>query len=102
VRKEIDALRPIYDPVSHANVAAHISLTVPFPIAPEDHTCLEPARIAAIRYAPLVPFLANPGAALEIEPQAELDRLSRTLEAGQNIPGREPARESILGSHDDR
>jgi 2'-5' RNA ligase superfamily len=76
VRTEINALRAIYDPVSHAGAEAHISLTVPFPTEPSDRAWLELERIASgfypftIRYGPLVPFLPKPGAALDVEPQA--------------------------------
>ncbi len=96
VRNEINALRAIYDPVSHAGAEAHISLTVPFPTAPDACSWRELGRVASgfspmtIRYGPLVPFLPKPGAALQIEPQTELDRLRRALEACQIFQGAGP------------
>lgn len=87
VRNEINAFRAIYDPVSHVSAEAHISLTVPFPVEPDDHAWLELERVAsrfqpfAIRYGPLVPFLPKPGAALDVKPQAEIDHLRGALEA---------------------
>ena len=86
VRNEIDALRSIYDPASHSGAKAHISLTVPFPREPDEHAWSALQRIASgftpftIRYGPLIPFLPKPGAALDIQPQAELDRLRCALE----------------------
>src|SRR5262245_39860804 len=47
IRSQIDALRAIYDPTSHAGVEVHISLTVPFPAQPGDQAWLDLARIAA-------------------------------------------------------
>jgi 2'-5' RNA ligase len=98
IRTEINALRATYDPVSHAITEAHISLTVPFPAAPDERAWHELERAASvfarfqIRYGPLVPFLPKAGAALQIEPQAELDRLRRALEACQIFQGAGPRR----------
>jgi 2'-5' RNA ligase len=98
VRMDINALRAIYDPVSHEITEAHISLTVPFPAAPDERAWQELERAASgfgplsISYGPLVPFLPKPGAALQIEPQAELDRLRRALEACRIFQGADPRR----------
>jgi 2'-5' RNA ligase len=87
VREEIDGLRARYDPRSHAVAPAHISLTVPLQKEPDERLWRELERVVhgfapfLIRYGPLVPFLPKPGAALAIEPQAELDRIRRALES---------------------
>ena len=73
VRSQINVLRAKYDPQSHKNVEAHISLTVPLQKEPDDHEWAEFERIALrfqafpIGYEPLVPFLLRPGAALDIQ-----------------------------------
>ena len=96
VRSEINALRSIYDPRSHAGAEAHISLTVPFPREPHEGSWRELERKALgfspfpLRYGPLVPFLPRPGAALDIAPQAELDRLRSALEACEIFQGAGP------------
>lgn len=96
VRKEINELRAKYDPRSQASVEAHISLTVPFQKEPDDRLWSELVRVASgftpftIRYGPLVPFLPKPGAALEIEPQDELDRLRCALEICEIFEGAGP------------
>jgi 2'-5' RNA ligase len=96
VRNEIIALRSIYDPVSRARAEAHISLSVPFFSEPHEGAWRELERLASsfmpftIRYGPLVPFLPKPGAALDIAPQAELDRLRRTLETCDIFQGVRP------------
>jgi 2'-5' RNA ligase len=96
VRKEINELRTKYDPRSQAIADAHISLTVPFQKEPDEGLWSELDRIASgfspftIRYGPLVPFLPEPGAALNIEPQDELDRLRRALETSEIFVGAAP------------
>lgn len=97
VRKEINELRAKYDPHSHAFVEAHISLTVPFQKEPDDGLWSELVRVASgftpftIRYGPLVPLLPRPGAALDIEPKDELDRLHRALETCEVFEGADPS-----------
>jgi 2'-5' RNA ligase len=97
VRSQINMLRARYDPQSHKTVQAHISLTVPFQREPDDHHWAEFERIASrfqaipISFGPLVPFLPRPGAALDIQPQAQLDKLRLALEVSEvfhNAPPR--------------
>ena len=96
VRREVNELRAEYDPRSHAFAEAHVSLTVPLRKEPDDRLWGELVRVASgfapftIRYGPLVPFLPRPGAALDIEPEDELDRLRRALEACEVFAGAGP------------
>jgi 2'-5' RNA ligase len=96
VRNEINELRARYDPRSHAIAEAHITLTVPLQREPDDHQWDELDRVArgfaplTIRYGPLVPFLPKPSAALDIEPQDEIDRLRRALETCEVFAGAPP------------
>jgi hypothetical protein len=77
--RRINVLRAKYDPQSHKNVEAHVSLTVPLQKEPDDHQWAGLERIGSqfqafpISYGPLVPFLPRPGAALDIQPKAQLD-----------------------------
>jgi 2'-5' RNA ligase len=96
VRKEVNELRAKHDPRSHAIAEAHVSLTVPLQKEPDDDLWSELHRVVSgftpltIRYGPLVPFLPKPGAAHDIEPQDELDRLRRVLEACDVFAGAGP------------
>jgi 2'-5' RNA ligase len=96
VRSRINLLRARYDPQSHKNVEAHISLTVPLQKEPDDRHWAELERIAShfqavpISYGPLVPFLPRPGAALDIQPQAQLDKLRLALEVSEVFVGAPP------------
>jgi 2'-5' RNA ligase len=96
VRKDVNELRARYDPRSNAIAEAHITLTVPLQKEPDDRLWNELERVAVgfapftIRYGPLVPFLPKPGAALDIEPQDELDRLRRALETCEIFAGAPP------------
>lgn len=98
VRSQMDMLRAKYDPQSHKNVEEHISLTVPLQKEPDDHHWAELERIAShfepfpISYGPLVPFLPRPGAALDIQPQAQLDKLRLVLEVSDVFLGAPPRR----------
>jgi len=98
VRSQINMLRAKYDPLSHKNVDAHISLTVPLQKEPNDHQWADLERIASrfqpfpISYGPLVPFLPRPGAALDIQPQAHLDKLRLALEVSEVFLGAPPRR----------
>ena len=98
VRSQINMLRAKYDPQSHKNVEAHISLTVPLQKEPDDHQWAELEHIAShfqpfpISYGPLVPFLPRPGAALDIQPQAQLDTLRLALEVSDVFLGAPPRR----------
>jgi 2'-5' RNA ligase len=98
VRSRINALRAKYDPQSHETVEAHISLTVPLQIKPDDHQWAELERIASqfkafpISYGPLVPFLPKAGAALDIQPQAQLNELRIALEVSKVFLGAPPRR----------
>jgi 2'-5' RNA ligase len=96
VRSRIDLLRARYDPQSHKNVEAHISLTVPLQKEPDGCHWAELDRIASrfqaipISYGPLVHFLPRPGAALDIQPQAQLDKLRLALEVSEVFLGAPP------------
>jgi 2'-5' RNA ligase len=98
VRSQINLLRAKYDPQSHEIAEAHISLTVPLRNEPNIGQWAELERIAArfeafpISYGPLVPFLPKGGAALDIAPQAQLDRLRLALEASEVFAGAPPRR----------
>jgi 2'-5' RNA ligase len=98
VRSQINVLRAKYDPQSHKNVEAHVSLTVPLQKEPDDHQWADLERIASqfqafpISYGPLVPFLPKPGAALDIQPQAQLDKLRLALEVSEVFLGAPPPR----------
>ena len=96
VRKAINALRAKYDSRSHAGAEAHISLTVPFQKELDDRLWSELVRAVSgfkpftIRYGPLVSFLPKPGAALDIAPKDELDRLRTALECCEIFEGAAP------------
>jgi 2'-5' RNA ligase len=95
-RSRINLLRARYDPQSHKHLEAHISLTVPFQKEPDDRHWTELERIASqfqaipICYGPVVPFLPRPGAALDIQPQAQLDKLRLALEVSEVFLGAPP------------
>jgi 2'-5' RNA ligase len=96
VRSRINFLRARYDPQSHKNVEAHISLTVPLQKEPDERHWAELERIVSrfqaipISYGPLVPFLPRPGAAFDIQPQAQLDKLRLALEVSEVFLGAPP------------
>jgi hypothetical protein len=96
VCQAIDPLRARYDPMSQAAIGAHISLTVPLPRALTDRHWGQLLQVASrfpaleIRYGPVIPFLPNPGAALHIEPQPDLDGLRLALEACDLFQGAAP------------
>lgn len=98
VRTQINALRAKYDPQSHKTVNSHISLTVPLQKEPDEHLWAELERIASrfqafpICYGPLVSFLPKAGAALDIQPQAQLDKLRIALEVSEVFLGAPPRR----------
>jgi 2'-5' RNA ligase len=98
VRSQINGLRAKYDPQSHKTVEAHISLTAPLQKEPDDRQWTELERIALqfeafpIDYGPLVSFLPKAGAALDIQPQAQLDKLRIALEVGEVFLGAPPRR----------
>ncbi len=98
VRAQINALRAKYDPQSHKTVDSHISLTVPLQKEPDEHLWAELERIASrfqafpICYGPLVSFLPKAGAALDIQPQAQLDKLRIALEVSEVFLGAPPRR----------
>ncbi len=98
VRSQINVFRAKYDPQSHKIVEAHISLTVPLQKEPNDRQWAELERIASqfqafpINYGPLVSFLPKPGAALDIQPQAQLGKLRIALEVSGVFAGAPPRR----------
>jgi 2'-5' RNA ligase len=98
VRSQINALRAKYDPLSHRAAEAHISLTAPLQKEPDKHQWTELERITSqfqafqISFGPLVPFLPRPGAALDVQPQEQLDKLRLALETDDVFHGAPPRR----------
>jgi 2'-5' RNA ligase len=87
VRTTVNALRARYDPTSHAVSEAHVTLTQPFVVEPEDETWRAIDAVCAahepfeIEFGPLHTFLPYPCVYLDIQPADIVLRLRADLHA---------------------
>jgi len=98
VLTQVNMLRAVYDPRSHATCDAHISLTIPLPRPMREVLWNELLQLTAdippfsIQYGPLRDYLPHPGVCLTIEPQAMLCDLVHLLETASVFAGARPRR----------